>query len=415
MTASIDRRIKVPSLDGNAAEAVQRGFPAVYTNRASGPMTVPPQQRLDQMLAECEQLSATDLHLTGGELPYVRCQGQLRPLGTDPIADPTVLAMASSLMTPQQLEQFETRHTVDIAYSPPGSSRFRINVFRERGRVAVAIRRLEEGFRSLAGWNLPPQLDQLAQLRDGLVLVTGPTGSGKTTTLATLLNDINRHRSCHIVTIEDPVEYIHHNQRSLVHQRELYTDVPSFAEAVRSSLREDPDVILVGEMRDNETIQAAITAAETGHLVFSTLHTSDAVGAIDRMIGVFSSEQQRLVRQQVSMVLRAVVAQRLLPTRRGHGRVPAVECLQVTNAVAHLIRTEKSQQIYSLIEAGSSNGMQTFEQSLAELVVKGLVDEDVARRMARVETLFTQRLNSQQHQGQFSSSGRSNNNGHLER
>ena len=375
-------------------------------------MPVPPRQQLDKMLASCEQMEATDLHLTGGELAFVRCQGQLVPLGTEPISESDVLEMATSLMSPRQREHFESERSVDIAYSPPGSSRFRINVFRERGRVAIAIRRLEDGFRSLQGWNLPPQLNDLAQLRDGLVLVTGPTGSGKTTTLATLLNDINRHRSCHIVTIEDPVEYIHHNQRSLVHQRELHTDVMSFAEAVRSSLREDPDVILVGEMRDNETIQAAITAAETGHLVFSTLHTSDAVGAIDRMIGVFPSEQQRLVRQQVSMVLRAVIAQRLLPSRTRVGRVPAVECLQVTNAVSHLIRTGKPQQIYALMEAGSANGMQTFEQSLADLVIRGLVDEQVAARMARVETLFTQQLNAEQRLRKSSSRNRSPENGH---
>jgi twitching motility protein PilT len=250
---------------------------------------------------------------------------------------------------------------------------------------------LDDTFRSFEALHLPPQLKELTALRDGLVLVTGPTGSGKSTTLATMINAINTGRSGHILTIEDPIEYVHRHRKCLVHQRELYTDVPAFADAVRAALREDPDVILVGEMRDLATMRAAITAAETGHLVFSTLHTADAVGALDRMIGLFPGNEQDSIRQQLSMVLRAVVAQRLLARKDGQGRVPAVEILKVTPAVAHLIRTNKPSQIYSAIETGAALGMQTMEQALAALNVQGLIDEVFARQMARDGRSFEDR------------------------
>ena len=258
--------------------------------------------------------------------------------------------------------------------------------------MAVAIRRIENEFRTLADWHLPASLGDLADLRDGLVIMTGPTGSGKTTTLATLIHEINLNRECHIVTVEDPVEYVHGNVRSLVHQRELYTDVPDFASAVRASLREDPDVILVGEMRDVETARAAVTAAETGHLVFSTLHTGDTVGAIDRLLGIFSGAERDAVAHQISLVLRAVVAQRLLPSAQGRTRVPAVEILKVTKAVAHLVRVGKFEQIYSAIETGRAQGMQSFEQSLAALVERGLVTEANAFSATRDPSLFQEWL-----------------------
>jgi twitching motility protein PilT len=349
---------------------------------------------MENLLELCIKHEASDLHISSGDVPYFRVHGRLEPFEGKPLTALEVDELAHSLMNPQQAEVFKQELTLDLAHAQSEMQRFRINVYRERGRVAMAIRRLENRFRSIEEWGLPPVLGTFAELRDGLVLVTGPTGSGKTTTLATLIHQINLDRACHIITIEDPVEYIHHNVRSMVHQRELYSDVPTFAQAVRASLREDPDVILVGEMRDVETMRAAITAAETGHLVFSTLHTGDTVGAVDRMIGMFSGTEQESIRQQLSMVLKAVVAQRLLPTVDGEGRVPAVEILRITTAVAHLVRTGKPQQIYSSIEAGSELGMQTFEQALADLVTRGIVDISDASLLSRDGKLFAERLRS---------------------
>lgn len=352
------------------------------------------QAQFRELLAQCVRHGASDLHLSAGAVPFLRLHGRLITLDHAPLSAEEVERLALSLMQPRQREVFEREQTLDLAHATEEGERFRINVYRERGRPALAVRRLEQTFRTLEEWHLPPQLRELAELRDGLILVTGPTGSGKTTTLATLIHQINRDRFCHIVTIEDPVEYVHRNEKSLVHQRELYTDVPGFAQAVRDVMRQDPNVILVGEMRDAETMRAAITAAETGHLVFSTLHTGDAVGAVDRMIGVFPGEEQESIRHQAAMVLRAVVAQRLLPHKQGEGRVPAVEILRVTTAVAHLIRTGKPQQIYSSIETGSAQGMQTLEQSLADLVARNLVHAEDARRLARDGRLFDERLRS---------------------
>jgi twitching motility protein PilT len=338
---------------------------------------------LTGLLEQCIAMKASDLHLSAWSPPIVRLNGRLEPLADAPLSDAAVHRIATGLMHELQRAIFQEQHTLDVALSLPGGVRFRVNVFRERGHTALAIRRLDDRFRTLAELNLPLRLGELADLRDGLVLVTGPTGSGKSTTLATMIHQINSTRACHILTVEDPIEYVHANLRSLVHQRELHRDVPTFADAVRSALREDPDVILVGEMRDTETMRAAITAAETGHLVYSTLHTGDAVGALDRMIGMFPAGEQESIRAQLSMVLRAVVAQRLLPALNGAGRAPAVEVLRVTPAVANLIRTGKSQQIYSAIETGAALGMQTLEQSLAGLVSNERVAMDAARMLVR--------------------------------
>ena len=318
----------------------------------------------------------------------LRIHGELRPIEGERALDRVQLAtMARTLMNERQREAFAADWTLDVALSGADGSRYRVNAFHERGGVSLAIRRLEDRFRGLEEWNLPAELAELTHLRDGLVLVTGPTGSGKTTTLASLLHIINRERSCHILTIEDPIEYLHENIRALVSQRELHTTVPTFAAAVRAALREDPDVILVGEMRDVATMRAAITAAETGHLVFSTLHTGDAVGAVERMIGVFPADEQHSIRQQISLVLRDVVAQRLVP-RRGGGMVPAVEILKVTKAVSHLIRTGRSEQIRSVMEGAAGSGMRTLEQSLAALVVQGTVAEPDARTVAHEPASF---------------------------
>ncbi len=348
---------------------------------------------LEDLLGRVVAVGASDLHLSAGAPPTMRLHGQLAPLdGPAKLDEATVDGLAAATLNAGQRAAFERDRAVDLAVSLRSGERFRVNVFRERGRTALAIRRLDDRFRTLAELGLPEDLGALADLRDGLVLVTGPVGSGKTTTLATLVHRINQSRACHILTIEDPVEYLHANARSLVRQRELHTDVPSFHDAVRSSLREDPDVLLVGEMRDLETMRAAIVAAETGHLVFSTLHSGDAVGAIDRMVGVFPSEEQASVRQQLSMTLRAVVAQRLLPRADGRGRAPAVELLVVTPAVAHLVRSGKPQQVYSAMETGAEAGMRTLEQSLARLAAQGLVRVEVARRLARDARTFDERL-----------------------
>jgi twitching motility protein PilT len=238
--------------------------------------------------------------------------------------------------------------------------------------------------------NLPDSLAELSRLRDGLVLFTGPTGSGKSTTLATLLDEINRTRACHILTIEDPVEYLHTNRCSLVHQREVRRDVDDFAQAVRASLREDPDVVLIGEMRDAETMRAAIMVAETGHLVFSTLHCGGAIGALDRILGAFSSHQRDSLCQQLSMTLRAVVAQHLLPRADGPGRLPAVEILRVNKAAANLIRNHKSEQLYTVMEGGGQQGMRTLEQSLADLVAAGSIREATARSVSESPHMLEQ-------------------------
>jgi len=342
---------------------------------------------LDLMVAR----RASDMHLSEGCVPYLRVEGVLRPLDEKP--DYSVRDLACSIVSERQRRIFDELQSLDFAYSRR-QTRYRINVFQERGQVAVAIRRLENEFRTLDEWGLPLQLASFADLRDGLVIVTGPTGSGKTTTLATLIHEINLNRSCHIVTIEDPLEYVHDNIHSLVHQREVHTDVPDFASAVRASLREDPDVILVGEMRDAETARAAITAAETGHLVFSTLHTGDTVGAIDRLLGIFSGAEREAVAHQLSLALRAVVAQRLLPGLNHGARVPAVEILQVTKAVAHLVRVGKWEQIYSAIETGRAEGMRSFEQSLRELVENRLIAKEEAYRATRDPGLLEELLNS---------------------
>ncbi len=351
-----------------------------------------PKHEFEWLLNQCMKLHASDLHISGNCPATFRIQGRLERPHETIYSSEFLEQLASSLLEDQQCEIFSQDHTLDLALSIPTGERFRVNIYRERGQVAFAIRHLEQSFHKLEELKLPVQLGDLAELRDGLVLVTGPTGSGKTTTLATIINQINCSRSCHILTIEDPIEYLHPNVKSLIHQRQLHTDVPSFAQAVRASLREDPDVILVGEMRDRETMRAAITAAETGHLVFSTLHTGDTVGAIDRMIGIFPADEQDSVRQQLSMVLRAVIAQRLLPARTGSQRLPAIEILRVTPAVANLIRVGKPQQIYSAIESGTALGMQTMEQSLAALVGKRLVNSEDAKIFARDPQSFDERL-----------------------
>jgi len=346
--------------------------------------------RLLTLLADCVKQEASDLHLSAGAAAYARVAGELVQLTPDGVAEAEARAMIGSLLSEGQREVRERRGAVDIGFSLDGE-RFRGHVFRERKGWSLAARRLERRFRALEELHLPPALGELAELQDGLVLFTGPTGSGKSTTLATILDQINRERACHILTIEDPIEYLHENRRSLVHQRELHRDVESFADAVRTSVREDPDVVLVGEMRDVDTMRAAIMVAETGHLVFSTLHCGSAVGALDRLVGAFSADERESLCQQLSMTLKVVVAQHLLP-RRGGGRVPAVEILKASKGVANLVRHHRSEQIYAAMEAGGEQGMQTLEQCLADMVLRGEVTLEVARSVTENGPVLEQRI-----------------------
>jgi twitching motility protein PilT len=352
---------------------------------------------LRAILARCAALGASDVHLGASEPVTFRIDGELRRDG-EPLEGDAVAALVGAVLNERHRRHLDEEGSVDLALTVEGV-RFRLNAFKERGHLALAARRLEEEIRTLAELDLPRSLEGLSELRDGLVLVTGPTGSGKTTTLATLLHAIHLRRPCHIVTIEDPVEYVHRRGVGLVRQRELHTDVPTFASGLRAALREDPDVILIGEMRDAETIRAAVMAAETGHLVYSTLHSGDAVGAIDRLLGGLPSEEQPSVRHQLSMVLRAVVAQRLLRRIGGKGRIPAVETLFVTTAVQNLIRTNRAPAIYSSLETGAALGMQTLEQSLAELAASGKVAVEEARPLARDERSFDERLRALRSRG----------------
>ena len=349
------------------------------------PIPLPPTARLrfDEYLQRVVAERASDLHLASNRPPAWRLHGRIESLAERPWTSDDLLDLLDELLVASQREDFEERGSVDLGHTSSAGERFRINVFRTLGQPALVARHLPARFHSFAELRLPDALQEIAHLGAGLVLVTGVTGSGKSTTLATLINEINASTAAHILTIEDPVEFVHASQRAVVTHRELHTDVDDFASAVKSALREDPDVILVGELRDTETMRAALTAAETGHLVFSTLHTADATGAVERLVGAFPGEEQAVARHRLSLVLKAVVAQQLLPSSDGDGRVAVVEILRVTPAVANLIASGRTAQIYSAIESGREAGMQTFDQALAALARDRLIDPDEARRLAR--------------------------------
>jgi twitching motility protein PilT len=354
-------------------------------------------QLLNDLLAECVRQDASDLHLSPGLPAYLRVHGVLEPLeARGPLSPETLAALGEELMGTTDRAAYRGTGSLDGAFSADDGTRFRFNVFRRQGEVAIALRRLEDTFRPLSDLGLPDSLYQLCDLPDGLVIVCGPTGAGKSTTLATLLDRINQTRRCHIVTIEDPIEYLHRPAKALVNQRQVGADTSSFNDALVASLRQDPDVILVGEIRDLGTIRTAITAAETGHLVFTTVHAGDCAGAIGRLVSVFPAEEQAGIRRQLSLVLRTIIAQHLLvadgraglrpaaegePRRRS--RVVASEVLHNTGAAANLIATAKSAQIYSIMEMGGGQGMHTLEQELARLWVGNWITESTALTMAR--------------------------------
>jgi twitching motility protein PilT len=344
---------------------------------------------IDDLLRRAQELEASDLHVTPGTEPVVRVRGRLQRLDEFEKLTPDVTReLVYRILSTTQQKTLETKRNVDLAYSLPGVARFRVNAFFQRQAIGAAFRMIPSDIKSLAELGLPSQLSDLAANPRGLVLVTGPTGSGKSTTLAAMLDMINRTRSEHILTIEDPIEFLHWHRNCVVNQREIGGDATTFAEALRAALRQDPDVILVGEMRDLETIGTALTAAETGHLVFATLHTQSAPQTIDRVIDVFPAEQQAQVRVQLSGTLQGVVTQTLVPTADGRGRVPALEILIPDDAVRNLIRQGKIEQIYSGMQTGTATGMQTMEQSLASLVLRHVITrEEALNRSSRPEML----------------------------
>jgi twitching motility protein PilT len=344
--------------------------------RASGePTQVPISELLEHVL----KLGASDLHITAGSAPTVRVHGALRRLSQYPELEPEELQrMVYSILTQKQRERLEQELELDVSYSLPGKARFRVNVYFQRDAMGAAFRLIPFEITDIGGLGLPPQVEEFARLPRGLVLVTGPTGSGKSTTLASLVDVVNSEKDLHIMTVEDPIEFLHKHKRAIVNQREVGQDTHSFAQALKHVLRQDPDVILVGEMRDLETISTALTAAETGHLVFATLHTQDAPQTIDRVIDVFPPAQQQQIRVQLASTLQGVMTQQLLPTVDGQGRTVAVEVLVATPAVRNLIREAKVHQIYSAMQAGGKFGMQTMDHSLAALVRANRISYETA-------------------------------------
>ena len=338
---------------------------------------------LDAVLVRMVQLGASDLHLTSGSQPMVRVSGSLHPLEEFPTLAPEPLRRSIySIMTQKQREQFEANLELDFAYAVRGQARFRVNLYQQRESVGAVFRVIPYEIKSLESLGVPGIVGSFAGLPRGLVLVTGPTGSGKSTTLAAIIDLANRTRADHIMTVEDPIEFLHRHKRSLINQREVGADTHSFANALKHVLRQDPDIILVGEMRDLETISVALTAAETGHLVFATLHTQDAAQTIDRIIDVFPSHQQAQVRTQLAASLQAVVCQTLCKTANGQGRVVATEVMVATPAIRNLVREGKTHQIYSSMQAGTDAGMHTLDQNLAELVRTGKITYEVALEKA---------------------------------
>ena len=341
--------------------------------------------KIDDLLRFATNHGASDLHLKAGSFPYMRVGGELRPVvDTQPLTQEDTLDMAFSMMSNRQKQRFKEVSEVDIAYGLSGVGRFRANIFQQRGTVGIVLRVIPDSTRTTSSLGLPPVIDKIADEQRGLILVTGATGSGKSTTLAAMIDRINATRSGHIVTIEDPIEFLHRDKRSFVTQREVDVDTRSFAEALRGALRQDPDVILVGEMRDLETIETALTAAETGHLVLSTLHTLDATETITRVVSSFPSHQQKSVRLQLAGILKAVISMRLVRAAKGKGRVPAIEVMISTGLIRdYIINEEKTYLIREAIAAGTSQyGMQTFDQSLFHLQQAGLITLEEALRNA---------------------------------
>ncbi len=364
------------------------------------------------VLAAVAQRRASDLHLTAGAPPAIREKGMVTPMEGFPVLTAQQTRdVIFGILSEDQRKRFETARQLDFAYSIPGVARFRVNCYMQRGSVSAAFRLVPQGIPALEDLGVPPILRELTRRPRGFVLVTGPTGSGKSTTLAAMIDVINRERQDHILTIEDPIEFLHQHKRSIVNQREIGADADTFALGLRAALRQDPDVILVGEMRDLETISTALTAAETGHLVFATLHTQSTSQTIDRIIDVFPPEQQQQVRTQLSVALQGVVTQQLLPTADGQGRVVACEVLVPNPAVRNLIREAKTHQIYSAIQTAGSIGMQTMDADLARLVRSGRITMELAEQRASVPEELRRLMGGG---GQTGAGGYANGNGYQQ-
>ncbi len=331
-----------------------------------------------EVLLQVMERNASDLHLTAGSPPMIRHHGQLHALDYPRMSPQVTREVVYSILSNDQRQRLETDWQIDFAYSIPGKARYRVNAYFQRASISAAFRLIPHEMPKLGSLGVPSVLEDFTKKPRGFVLVTGPTGSGKSTTLAAMIDLINETRSEHILTIEDPIEFLHKHKRCIVNQRELGADAPSFALGLKAALRQDPDVILVGEMRDLETISTALTAAETGHLVFATLHTQDTAQTVDRIVDVFPPDQQQQVRVQLSVSLQGIVAQQLLPKADGNGRVVATEVLVPTAAVRNLIREGKTHQIYSALQTGSQHGMQTMDTSLMDLVREHKITRELA-------------------------------------
>lgn len=337
---------------------------------------------LEELMTLGKENGASDIHITVGVPPKMRVNGHLITLDYDRLLPPDTKAYAEEIMDARQLQIFEEKGEFDMSFSIRSLGRYRVNAFMQRGSVAIAIRLVGTQVPDPVSLGVPPSVIDLYNRKRGLILVTGPTGSGKSTTLASIIDKINRNRDAHIITLEDPIEYLHQHDKSIVNQREIGLDSHSYANALRAALREDPDVILVGEMRDFETISVAITAAETGHLVLSTLHTIGAASTVDRVIDVFPPHQQQQIRVQFANVLESVISQQLIPTADGKGRVAAFEVLHSTHAVRNLIRESKSHQLMSIMQTNRAMGMIAMDESILQLFMAGRINKDMAIQFA---------------------------------
>jgi twitching motility protein PilT len=350
---------------------------------------------LDDLLRELVSREASDLHMKAGLPPVMRVHGELVRSDHPAISHEELYNMLTSILTPERRKRLHEFKEVDLSYNVEGVARFRVNMFWQRHQIGAVFRVIPFKIRTIDELGLPPVTKELAMLPRGLILVTGPTGSGKSTSLAAMINEINMVRRCHVMTVEDPIEYVHTDRMSIINQRELATDTHSFNDALKHVMRQNPDVILVGEMRDLETIQLAITAAETGHLVMSTLHTVDAAQTIDRMVDVFAPEQQAQIRTQLSVTIQAVVSQTLLPTRDGKGRVAAYEVMVATPAIRTLIREGKTHQLYMDIQTGHEFGMQTLDGALLQLLREKKIDYEHALAKCSQPQEFIRRAQNQ--------------------
>ena len=347
---------------------------------------------IEEILAKAKEAGASDVHITVGIPPKMRVNGALITMQGDKLAPADTVEIAAQIMNDKQQQRFEENGECDMSFAIPGQGRYRLNVYKQRGSIAMAFRLVDTQVPSAESLGVPQSVIDLYQKKRGLILVTGPTGSGKSTTLASLIDKINNNREAHVITLEDPIEYLHTHKRSIVNQREIGLDSMNYAHALRAALREDPDVILVGEMRDFETISVAITAAETGHLVLSTLHTIGAASTVDRVIDVFPPHQQQQIRVQLANVLEAVISQQLIPTADGSGRVAAFEVLHSNPAVRNLIREGKTHQLTSVMQTNRKMGMITMDDAILQLYSDYKIDREMALQFAQDQESMKMKL-----------------------